>query len=186
MGFSVLLMVAMSSCNKRDKEIKEIDTMTMAVDSILKTNPVLTVEQRMKTEELALELTEFSDNYPNDSLSPQYLYQASMLYHVMPDYRKELRTLDLLVEKFPDSPLAPQALATAARVCEESKQDIKSSRDYLTQIKEKYPNSPYAVNIDLQIEYAGDAEGLLRAIMEKKGMNLDSLNAEIDSVDAVK
>ena len=24
-GFSVLLMVAMSSCNKRDKEIKEID-----------------------------------------------------------------------------------------------------------------------------------------------------------------
>ena len=96
------------------------------------------------------------------------------------------QTLELLAERYPESEYAPQALVTAARVSEENVNNIERSIKYLQQIKDKYPESPYATNIDLQIEYAGDDEALLDAIMERNGVDLDSLLEAADSIDAVK
>lgn len=169
--FAVLLVV-LTACNKRDTEVKEITELSAAVDSMIRVTPVLTVEQKVKTESLIAEYLEFIKNYPNDSLCPQYLINSALLYHVMPDYNKELRTVDQLVADYPKSPLAPQGLAIAARVCEESLRDLNRAKSYLQQIQDSYADSPYAVNIDLQIEYIGDSEGLLEAIMERTGKKM--------------
>lgn len=187
--FGVLIFVftlVLVSCNKREKELEEIYAASVEMDSVLRVNEVLSVKHRVMAEDLIQEYMEFANNYPEDSLAPQFIFKSAMLYHFIPFYDKELETLELLAERYPKSEYAPQALVTAARVSEENVNNIEKSIKYLQQIKEKYPESPYATNIDLQIEYAGDDEALLDAIMEKNGVDLDSLLDAADSIDAVK
>lgn len=184
--FSIITVLLMSACDTREKQLNNITELSMEMDSILKTNPVLTVEQRLKGENMVDKYKSFASKYPDDSLSPQFLMRSALLYHLMPEYKLELLTLDEIVAKYPESEYAPQALATAARVCEENINDLSCSKEYLGKIKEKYPESPYAINIDLQIEYAGDADGLLNAIMAKRGISIDSALIPTDSIDTVK
>lgn len=183
---SILLSIVLTACNTREKKLDEITSLSIKVDSMLKINPVLTVKQRQMGEELIKEYTEYAEKFPEDSLSPQFLMRSALLYHAMPEYKLELKTFDLLVERYPESEYAPQALATAARVCEENLNDFNASQVYLEKIKNNYPQSPYAVNIDLQIEYIGDADGLLKAIMAQRGIDMDSLFSEHDSIDTMK
>ena len=187
--FGVLTFISLFvfvSCNTREKELEEISEASIEMDSVLRTNPVLSVEQRVMAEDLIQEYMEFANKYPEDSLAPQFIFKSAMLFHFIPFYDKELNTLELLAERYPESEYAPQALVTAARVSEENVNNIEGSIKYLQQIKDKYPESPYATNIDLQIEYAGDDEALLDAIMERNGVDLDSLLEAADSIDAVK
>ena len=187
--FGVLTFISLFvfvSCNTREKELEEISEASIEMDSVLRTNPVLSVEQRVMAEDLIQEYMEFANKYPEDSLAPQFIFKSAMLFHFIPFYDKELNTLELLAERYPESEYAPQALVTAARVSEENVNNIERSIKYLQQIKDKYPESPYATNIDLQIEYAGDGEALLDAIMERNGVDLDSLLEAADSIDAVK
>ncbi len=179
-------MVLTTACDKKGKELKEIDEMANQMDSVLKANAVLGVEQKVAAEKLIDEYLEFVNQYPNDSLSIEFLMKSAMLYHVMPDYGKELAVLERLVAQYPESPAAPQALAISARVSEDNLRNFEQARVYLKQIQEKYPESPYSVNIDLQVEYVGDAEGLLEAIMERTGVKADTVFAPKDSIDAVK
>ncbi|MBK7443690.1 MAG: tetratricopeptide repeat protein [Bacteroidetes bacterium] len=183
---TVMVMVLTTACDKKGKELKEIDEMATQMDSVLKANPVLGVEQKVEAEQLIDEYLEFVNQYPNDSLSIEFLMKSAMLYHVMPDYGKELAVLERLVAQYPESPAAPQALAIGARVSEDNLRNYEQARVYLKQIQEKYPESPYSVNIDLQVEYVGDAEGLLEAIMERTGVKADTVFAPKDSIDAVK
>jgi len=187
--FGVVTLVSifvLVSCNKRENELKEIYAASVEMDSVLRTNEVLSVKQRVMAEDLVQEYMEFANNYPEDSLAPQFIFKSAMLFHFIPFYDKELEALEMLAERYPESEYAPQALVTAARVSEENLNNIDKSIQYLQQLKDKYPESPYATNIDLQMEYAGDDEALLDAIMEKNGIDLDSLLEAADSVDAMK
>ncbi len=186
-GVLILICIfVLTSCNKKETELKQIYTASAEMDSILRTNEVLSVKHRVMAEDLIEEYMAFADSYPEDSLAPQFIFKSAMLYHFIPFYDKELVALELLAERYPKSEYAPQALVTAARVSEENINNIEKSISYLQQLKEKYPESPYATNIDLQIEYAGDDEALLDAIMEKNGVDLDSLLDATDSIDTVK
>ncbi|MFI5171852.1 MAG: tol-pal system YbgF family protein [Chitinophagales bacterium] len=188
----ILLIIALflgtffTSCVTREKQLDKVTSLSVEVDSILRTSPVLTVRQRESAGELIEAYNKYTEKFPEDSLSPKFMMKSALLYHALGNYLQELKTLELIVEKYPDTDYAPQALATGARVSEENINDLHRSRYYLKKIQEEYPESPYAINIDLQIEYVGDADGLLNAIMARRGINLDSLLAEPDSVDTVK
>ena len=128
--FGVITFVSLFvfvSCNKKENELKEISEASIEMDSVLRTNPVLSVEQRVMAEDLIQEYMEYANNYPEDSLAPQFIFKSAMLYHFIPFYDKELNTLELLAERYPKSEYAPQALVTAARVSEENVNNIERS-----------------------------------------------------------
>ncbi|MEI2676258.1 MAG: tetratricopeptide repeat protein [Chitinophagaceae bacterium] len=184
--FLAAFVLVAAGCDKKAKEIAEIEEMAVAVDSIIKINPVLNVGQKVEAEKLINEYLEFANNYPEDSLSAEYLMKTAILYHLMPDYGKELAILEKVIAQYPNSAYAPQALAIGARVSEDNLKNYEQAKTYLKQIQDKYSDSPYAVNIDLQIEHVGDLEGLLEAIMERTGVTLDEAFSKADSIDAVK
>lgn len=180
----MLMIVActFASCDQRGKEIKEIDAMAVKMDSVAKANPVFTVAHKVEAEALITEYLEFVRQYPKDTLCAQYLMSAARLYEKMPAVKEELQLLDRLIEEYPASPLVPQALITAANSCELVLRDYNRAIAYYRTLQEKYPDSPYSKNIDLQIEFIGDPDGLFTAIMERAGKPVDTL----ESVNAVK
>ncbi len=178
----LLAMTIFVSCDKRGKELKEIEAMAAPVDSMIKATPVLKVNQKMQAEELIQEYMEFVRSYPKDTLCPGFLLKSALLYQALLEYKKELEVVEQLAAQYPESLEAQQGLAVAASTSEFSLRDYNAARGYLMQLKEKYPDGPYSTNIDLQIEYVGDPDGFLEAITEK------ALKASgvADSVDAVK
>lgn len=182
----VAAAIITTGCDSKAKEINEIEQMATSVDSMINVSPVLNVGQKVEAEKLISRYLDFVNTYPEDSVSPEYLMKCAILYHHLPDYGKELAILEKVVAQYPKTTYAPQALAISARVSEDNIQNLAQTRTYLTQIQEKYPESPYAVNIDLQIEHVGDPEGLLESIMERTGVTLDEAFGKADSIDAVK
>lgn len=179
-----LITVLLSACNKRAKEIEEIEAMAVKMDSVAKANPVFTVAHKVEAEALIAEYLEFVRSYPKDTLSPVYLMQASRLFAKMPDVKEELELLDRLIAEYPESPMVPQALITAANESELILRDFDRAKGYYQTLMDKFPESPYSKNLDLQIEYMGDPDGLYTAIMQRAGKPIDG--EVIDSVDAVK
>jgi len=161
-----------SACNKQEKAANHLAELSAQMDSVRKANPVLTVEHKVGAEEFIAACRDYAKSYPEDSLCAQCLMQSAQLYHAMPSYKQELEVLDNIIAAYPETLYAEQALAAAARVSEDNLRDFESARKYLITMKEKYPNSVYAVNIDLQIEYVGDPEGLLEAVLAGKDTTL--------------
>ena len=168
----------MVSCNNRASQVREIETMSAQVDSMIQVAEVLAPAQRVEAEEMLEKYQEFAEKYPDDSLSPTYLFKAAFLAASLPEYKKQIEIFDQIAAKYPKTDYAPQALALAAKSYSDYLNDNNKAKEYLMRLKNEYPQSPYSVNIDLQIEYAGDDQGLFEATMQKK--------AELDSINAVK
>jgi tetratricopeptide (TPR) repeat protein len=168
----------MVSCDSRAKEVKEITTMSAKVDSMVQVAEVLAPAQRAEADEMLEKYEAFAEKYPDDSLSPAYLFKAAFLAATLPEYNKQIELFEKIANTYPKTDYAPQALALAAKSSTDYLNDKNKAKEYLLRLKNEYPNSAYSVNIDLQIEYVGDDEGLFEATMQRK--------AEIDSVNAVK
>lgn len=152
--------------------------MSAEIDSMLNASQVLAPDQKQKAEEMLEKYVEFSEKYPDDSLAPAYLFKAAFLAASLPEYKKQIELFELIASKYPDTEYAPQAIALAAKSCTDYLNDKNKAKEYLLRLKNEYPQSPYSVNIDLQIEYVGDDQGLFEATMQRK--------AELDSINAVK
>ena len=179
-----MLVMVFSGCNGRDKQLNQIEAQSTALDSIMRAHPVLSIEEKANAEELVESYMAFIRDYPNDSLCPAFLLKAAMIYNHVPAYKKSIEVTDRLIAEYPDAPEVEQAVAMGARTAEDFLKDYDKARAYLTIIQEKFAEGPYGVNVDLQIEYVGDPEGLFRAIRERAGIATDTV--ETASVDAVK
>lgn len=180
----LVLIIVFTGCNGRDKQLNQIKAQSAVMDSIMRAHPVLSIEEKAMAEELIASYSDYVRDYPNDSLSPQFLLKSALIYNHVPAYKKSIEVTDRLIAEYPDAPEVEQAAAMGARTAEDFLHDFQKAKEYLTIIQEKYPDGPYGVNVDLQIEYVGDPEGLFQAIRERAGMVTDTV--ESASVDAVK
>lgn len=166
-----------ASCNSRKQSLNHITELQAKLDSVLTDMPILTPEQKVHADELILAYSQFVENYPDDSLAAKFMFETSRLKLMIPDYAAALQILESLVEKYPADEQAPLALSSAASLCENVMQDCEKAKQYLMQLKEKYPNHPTAINIDLQIQYVCDAQGYLDAVLGKQAVQ-DSVTTE--------
>ena len=60
--FLAAFVLVAAGCDKKAKEVAEIEEMAVAVDSIIKINPVLNVGQKVEAEKLINEYLEFANN----------------------------------------------------------------------------------------------------------------------------
>lgn len=182
--FPVLIVAfILASCNSRKQSLHHITELQAKFDSVITDMPILTLEQKVHADDLIIAYTEFVENYPDDSLAAKFMFETSRLKLMIPDYAAALQILESLVEKYPADEQAPLALSSAASLCENVMQDCKKAEYYLMQLKEKYPNHPTAINIDLQIQYVCDAQGYLDAVLGKQPLP-DSVTTE--STDTTK
>lgn len=139
----------------------------MKMDSVMGDGSKLMPEEQVRAKALVTGYKDFADKYPSDSLSPKFLFEAARLQMIIPDYPAALELLNTITDKYPENALAPVSLTTSAAICENVLKNCDKAAEYLRTLKEKYPNHPTAVNIDLQIQYVCDPEGYLNAVIQK-------------------
>lgn len=130
-------------------------------------------EEHRKMANQAIEtLKNYVNNYPKDTLTPDYLYQIGNIYRShLGKADKAINYYQQLVDKHPDHERAPFALFTQAFVYENNRQlkDLELAESKYEAFLEQYPDHELAKDAEQSLEYLGlSGEEQLERIREKR------------------
>lgn len=84
----------------------------------------------------------YAEQFKDDTASTEYLFKSADLALGIRQPNKALESLDLLIQRYPDSRKASSALFMKAFIQETSLQDKEEAKKIYLQFIEKYPDHP--------------------------------------------
>lgn len=140
--FALLLFAA--SC----KEKPVADPQTLALQQIDSLEAVLLDDSLGLSDQTASAIVkaylQYADAYPKDSNAVDYLFKAADVMRGMYRYQDAIRTLDLVVERYPNSEKAPAALFYAGFILHNDTDQNNLAMPYFQKLIEEFPNHPLA------------------------------------------
>jgi len=98
----------------------------------------------------------FADNFPGDSLSAVFLFQAAMMdADLHDDVRGGIVFLERLAEEYPDHDLAARTLFLIGFTYAEQLNDYARAREAYARYLERYPNGEMAESIRIEMQSLG-------------------------------
>jgi outer membrane protein assembly factor BamD (BamD/ComL family) len=110
-------------------------------------------------EEKALKLTklynDFAENYPKDSLAPDYLYKSAEIVSNIGDPGKAIVNYDIIIKEYPGYKKVPYCYFMKGFVYDNKLKDIEKAEKAYTQFIEKYPNHDLTDDAEMSIKFLG-------------------------------
>ncbi|MCX7696350.1 MAG: hypothetical protein N2Z72_01490 [Bacteroidales bacterium] len=97
----------------------------------------------------------YVDRYPEDSLSPQFLYNASRLLVVLKQPMSAVELLKKFEKKYSSHVLLPEVLFFRGFVEENELRDFQAAKQSYIKFLHKFPNHMYAEQVRLALQYLG-------------------------------
>ena len=115
---------------------------------------------------------DFTVNFPNDSMTPEYYFRAADIAQGMRNYQQAAVYLETIIGKYKGYPKYADACFVAAFVYDTYLEDVNHGADRAKQLYQyvidNYPKSSYADQSKVLIEYVGKPDSLmLNDIIEK-------------------
>lgn len=85
---------------------------------------------------------QYADAYPKDSNAVDFLFKASDVMRGMFRYQDAVKTLDLVVKRYPNSEKAPAALFYAGFILHNDVDQNNQAIPYFQKLIEEFPNHP--------------------------------------------
>lgn len=98
---------------------------------------------------------DFATNYPNDSLSPGYLFKAASMTMTMQDGPGSIALFDKIRESYPDYEKAPLCLFFTGYVQENVMGDIDKAKDTYQRFIDTYPEHDFVDDAQASINNLG-------------------------------
>jgi TolA-binding protein len=144
--FIVMCLLALAACQSpKEKAIEQIKELE-AGDSIF--NP----EQIEKVKNAYID---FANQYPNDEMSPEYLFKAGQRCNVTAEHEKAIQLFQQVIDQYPKHHMAEEALFLQAYIYENSMQDYAKAKSTYTSFLELYPNSELVEDATYSIQNLG-------------------------------
>lgn len=156
--FFLAIVFIVSACDGPSNE-KKVDAASLK-DSILKQeSKVYDAKQnrlQKKDAELLIGLYEkYADTYPEDLLSPDYLYRASDILMNLKKPKQTIALFDRILNDYPKFEKAPAVLFLKAFVYEDQLQDYNNAKTYYELFISKYPESDFADDAEVSLKNLG-------------------------------
>lgn len=182
-----LLAIAISSCQSEQDKIAEkakADSLVKmqsrekyykAVDSAEKVLRSKKDVFDMKLANMTIQAySNFTTTFPDDSLTPEYLFRAADLAQGTRNYQQAAAYLETIIEKHKGYRKYADACFVAAYVYDTYLEDVNHGDDRAKQLYQfvidKYPNTSYAEQAKVLIGYVGKPDSLLlNDIIKKAG-----------------
>lgn len=111
----------------------------------------------------------FSKSFSSDSLAPDFLFSASRLHVLNNDFNSAIKTLDILIEKYPQSQRTPDCIFSKANIYETNMHDLVNARKNYEILIKEYPNHPLTEDAKILLENLGKSpEDLLQTILSNQ------------------
>lgn len=152
---SVLLLavviIAASGCKPSKEKMKaEIDKL----EKELYANTTGTIDKQ-KAEKMVSLYSEFSDKFPDDTLSAHYLFKAGEILMNISKNVEAIETYDKLINKFPKYSKVPDALFLQGFVLENNMKNVAKAREKYTEFLTKYPKNELVTQVKFALDNLG-------------------------------
>jgi len=108
-----------------------------------------------KTKLLADSYIAYADQYPDDSLSPGYLFKAADVHMNLLDPRTAIQLFDRILNNYPDFEKQAHCLFLKAYVFENELRILEQARQLYEDFLKKYPNHEFADDAEISIKNLG-------------------------------
>jgi TolA-binding protein len=110
----------------------------------------------------------FAKNYPNDSLTPDFLFKAGEISTANQQYKQALNYYETITKKYPDFKLAPESLYLQGYLLDNFLNDDGKAKGIYEEVIAKYPDLPYSKDAKAAIKNLGKSDEELIKEFEKK------------------
>lgn len=145
-ALSLVISVFVACGPSQTKQIKEIKELEKIVNEAYDT---------VKMNQLVLLYDKYVSQFPDDTLSDDYLFQAANLCRVLKSGEKALKYYTLLIQNYPQSEFAPECYFFRGVVYEEVMYDMGAAAMSYKEFINAYPNHPLAKDAELSLKYLG-------------------------------
>jgi len=111
--------------------------------------------------------TEYAERYPDDSLSPVYLFKASDVSMNLYRPSETIKILDTILIRYPDYEKTPTALFLKAFIYEDQVKNYDRARKYYQMFIDKYPDNEFADDAQMSLDNLGKSPEELIKSFEK-------------------
>jgi len=157
--FSVFIM---TSCSNKKNDLQKINDLKKVLTD--KSGTTFNVE---KAKELVDLYVKFAENYPKDTNSVSFLFNAANLsINIKPKQAVEL--FDKIMKDYPDDKRVADCMFYKAFVYDEKLKDIKNAREGYEAYMKKYPNGAWSKDIPGLLKMLGKTAEQIGAELEAK------------------
>lgn len=137
-----------------------------------------TFDQKQAMDALRM-YVEYATKYPDDSLTPEYLFRASDIAQGTGNYQQAAEYLETILSKHTTYPKYADVLFSAALVYDNYLEHVNHGDDRAVQlydlIIEKYPNSNYAEQSKVLKTYVGKPDSVFYNDVRRKADSIEAL-----------
>lgn len=136
-------------------------------EKILRADSTGTIN-RATAEKILDYYTSYANNFPNDSLAPEYLFRAGDVAGGIAAFNRQFDFFKEVYTKYPQSEKASLALFRMGYCAENDLKDTAAARKYYTEFVTKYPQHEMTQSAHFSLQNLGKTpEELFKMIMEK-------------------
>lgn len=174
-----VLMIGFYSCGGQSGKNAQRETIKSRQDSL----QTRSKKEAMKedAEKLVQHINDYVDKYPNDTMTPKYLYTvANYHFNYLNNNQEAFDNLEQLRDEYPDHPMAPFALFKQGFM--HQKNDKQSAaRSKYKKFLENYPEHKIAEDVKISLKTLGmsteeQLEKVRKIREESAGNQPDSLS----------
>ena len=153
-----VVAIIISSCNNQVNQ-KEKQGLNLT-DSINHYEKLLfsNNSEKIKPQD-AIKLADFYQSYAleneDDSITPFYLFKSADINMNMRRPQAAINSFDIILSKYPDFEKVPSALFLKAFIYEDQLKDLENASKYYKLFIEKYPDSDFADDAAISLQYLG-------------------------------
>jgi len=125
---------------------------------------------RNRVDELIETYTGFADDFPEDTLAPDYLFKAGDIAMNTNRSRQAIRSYDRIIKEYPDYRKTPEALFLKGYVYENNLGRLDKAKEIYETFLEMYPDNEFADDAEVSLKYLGKSPEELIEIFQQEEM----------------
>jgi tetratricopeptide (TPR) repeat protein len=163
----VIVALNVISCGNHP-EVSMKDQYLQRIDSLENKLRETKGVDNMAANDLIAVYSTYAENFPQDSLVPDYLFKAGELANSVKQGTRAINIFNLLYEKYPTYKKAHYCLFLQGFIYETQLNNLEKAKEFYTKVIEKYPNEPIANDAKACIQNLGKSdEELIKEFEEK-------------------
>lgn len=146
-------MLVMASCGSQTRE-EALANVKQAEDKLYAKQDVFQFNDSLATVTIDA-YTSFAGSFPEDSLSPEYLFKAADLYRAKHQYQPALDLYSQIQTDYPNYKKVPQTIFLQGFVYENDLKDMDKAKERYSAFLEKYPEHELAKDVQFSLNNLG-------------------------------
>lgn len=170
MIFCLVLLSGLYACSSKVDPAEERASMLASIDSLEKAmfNPQsMEMDKTMAAREVQL-YRDFTVKFPDDSLSPEFLFRSSDLSRALGDNVKAIEYLGQICKQYPAFKKIPECLFLQGYYHQEFFSDTTQAKAFYLQLISKYPDHGFVDDARALMQMFGKSEQDIINDFEKK------------------